>query len=334
MDGAAGVHPDPQPLAGLQPSRRQRLQRQQFLGQPHAPAGVTLREQLPQERLVLGPAGEVPAAAQEQGLLQGPLELVVALLDVAVLVRLPGVDRLPAQPVVPQQRLVAPLERLAVAAGGHRGRQAVGAVDHRHPAQLAQGILQSLTEALEALGETHHAGLPVRVGQHEVVHQVRERRAGQRDAYVGAVREVAGAQPTRLVDLGEEDLLGRPVQGPPLLDPPLQRPQLALGEAAGVLPLQPAEQGLDLQAGIEGQLRLHLGPDVGEGVGSGSPGTLHRSHLAGQLAEPAVLARGLLIDAGPGRRLPLGQALQVEAAQAAHLLIGDHPKPPCGKGFG
>jgi hypothetical protein len=100
-DGAPAIDPHPQPLAGLQPARRQRPQRQQLLGQPRPPAGVTLREQLPQERLVLGPAGEVAAAAQEQGLLQGPLELVVALLDVAVLVRLPGVDRLPAQPVVP-----------------------------------------------------------------------------------------------------------------------------------------------------------------------------------------------------------------------------------------
>jgi hypothetical protein len=101
VDGAAAIDPHPQPLAGLQPARRQRPQRRQFLGEPRPPAGVALREQLPQERLVLDPTGEVPAAAQEQGLLQGPLELAVALLHVAVLMRLPRVDGLPAQPVVP-----------------------------------------------------------------------------------------------------------------------------------------------------------------------------------------------------------------------------------------
>jgi len=60
------------------------------------------------------------------------------------------------------------------------------------------------------------------------------------------------------MDLGEEDLPGRPVLGPPLLDPSLQRPQLAVGEATGILPLQILEQGL----GLEGLCTLIRQSDV------------------------------------------------------------------------
>ena len=75
-------------LACLQPTGRQRPQQRQLLRQPCTPTRVALREQLPQERLVRFPAGEVAAATQHQRLVQGPLELAMALLHVAVLVAL------------------------------------------------------------------------------------------------------------------------------------------------------------------------------------------------------------------------------------------------------
>jgi hypothetical protein len=143
------------------------------------------------------------------------------------------------------------------------------------------------------------------------------------------VREVAGAQPSGVVDLGEEHLPGRPLQGAPLLDAPLQGPQLAVGEAAGEATLQIGEQGLGLQSGVDSKQRFELRPDLGEGVGPCTVVAVHASHLAGQLAEPAVLASGLLIHAGLGRRLTPRQSPRVQAAQAAHLLIGDHLNPPC-----
>jgi hypothetical protein len=52
------------------------------------------------------------------------------------------------------------------------------------------------------------------------------------------------------------------------------------------------------------------------------------AYLAGQLAEPPVLACGLGVHAGLGGRLLGGEAESIEAAEAAHLLVGDHPKPP------
>jgi len=81
---------------------RQRLQHGHLLCQALRSAAVQLREQLPQKRLVRQPLGEVPAAPQQQRLLQGPLEPVMALLHVAVLVGLRRVDRLALQAVVLQ----------------------------------------------------------------------------------------------------------------------------------------------------------------------------------------------------------------------------------------
>jgi hypothetical protein len=222
MDGAATIHPHRDALAGVEALPRQRPQQGQLLDQPRLAAAVTLREQLPQERLVRRPADEVPAAAQHQGLVQRPLELPVALLHVAVLVRLRRIDRLALQPVVPQQRLVTPLKGRAIAAWWYGRRQGVRAMHLGSAAQLGQGVLQALAEALEALAEADAAGLPVRVGQHEMVDQMRERLTVDGHLQAGGVRKVGGAQVAGLVDLAEEHLLGRTVQGTPLLDVPLQ----------------------------------------------------------------------------------------------------------------
>jgi hypothetical protein len=233
-DGAARFHPQPQPLARLQPPWGQGPQQRQFLGQAGPSPGVELCEQLLQEGGVGIPAAEVPAAPQHQGLVQRLLEAVVPLLDVTVLVALAGLDGLGGQAVMLEQGLVTPLEGVGIAAGLDGRGQAVGAVQVRHAAEFPEGVLQALAEALVALGEADGARLPVGVGQHEVVDQVGEGGAVQGDAQLGAVGEVGGGQPAGVVDLGEEDLLGRAVLGPPLPEPPLEGPHLAVGETPGM----------------------------------------------------------------------------------------------------
>ena len=332
VDGAAGIHSHVDALTCVNTLGRQRPQQRQFLQKPYTPALIPLGEQLLQKRLVGRPVGEVAAAAQHQRLVQRPLELAVALLDVAVLVRLGRVDGLALQTVVLQQPLIPLLERASVTARRHRGRQGIGAMHPGHAAQFGQGVLQAVAEALEALGEADGAGLPVRVSQHEVVDQVRERLTSDGHLQAGRVREVRGTQAAGFVDLAEEDFLGRPVQGSPFFEVPLQGAQLPLGEAARILALQPVEHGLGLQAGVERQQFFDPRPDVGERVGPGSPGMLH-AHLTGQLAEPAILACGLVVDAGLGGGLSFAQLQLVETAQPTDVQIGDHPKPPCRKGL-
>jgi hypothetical protein len=293
------------------------------------PAGIGLLEQLSQEHLVSVPAGEVPAAPQHQGLVQGPLELVMALLDVAVLMALASLDGLGLQAVVLQQGLVTLLERLGpFDAWLDSGGQAVGAVQLRHAAQLPQGVLQALAEALQALREADGAGLPVGVGQDEVVDQVVERDAAEGHAQVGAMREVAGTQPPGVMDLGEEDLLGGALQGSPLPAPPLQGPQLAVGEAAREATLQVGKDGLGLQPRVELKQLLDLGPDLGEGIGSGPPVPVHAFDLAGELTEPAILASSLGVHAGLQGSQFFASALLFQAAELPHLRIGDHRVPP------
>lgn len=303
--------------------------------QTPAPARVALRPQPTQQRFIGRPAVKVAAATQHQSLIQRPLELVVALLHVAVLVGMPRLDRLAAQAVMTQQCLITLRERGRTFCPRRDGRrQPVGTVQLRHTAQFPQGVLQALAEALVALGEANRARLPVRVGQDKVIDQVIEGRAGNAHTQVGAMREVTGAQSSRMMDLSEEYLLRRSVKGTPAFDVPLQRPQLTVGEAARPATLQVGEQGLGLQSGVEPQLFFQLRPDLGEGIGSRAVVAFHASHLAGQFAEPAILACRLGVHAGLVGGSLLGQPSEIESSQSSHLLIGDHPEPPVWAGSG
>ncbi len=198
VDGAAAIHPHRDALAGVDTLPGKRTQQRQLLDQPRRPAPIPLGEQLPQEPLVRRPAGEVPAAAQHQGLVQRPLELPVALLHVAVLMRPRRVDRLALQAVVPQQRLVTELKGPPITAGRDGRRQGVGTMHPGDTAQLGQGILQAVAEALEALRKTDRDQFPVRVRQHPVIDQVIERLAADRHPQADNVHAIQVAQMPRM----------------------------------------------------------------------------------------------------------------------------------------
>lgn len=234
-------------------------------------------------------------------------------------------DGLGPQTVVVQQRLVTLLEGL----GGfdarlHGRRQAIGAVPLGGATQLPQGVLQPLAEALQALREAQGRRLPVGVGQDEMIEQVVERQPVDGHAQVSAMGEVAGTQTTGVMHLGEEDLLGRPFQGSPLPAATLQGPQLAIGKAAREAALQVSEDGLGLQSGVEAEQRLDLGPNFGEGIHAGPPMPVHGFDLAGEPAEPAILAATLGIHARLEGRPFFAHALLLKATKFSHLGIGDH----------
>ena len=142
MNSAAGVHPHLQPLARLQTPLRQGLKPGQFFSQADLPSGIGLLEPLPQKLLIGVPAGEVPAAPQHQRLVQGSLELTMALLGVAVLMTFARLDGLSLQTVVLEQSLVTLLERPGPFDARLNGRrQSIGTVQLRHAAQFPQGVL-------------------------------------------------------------------------------------------------------------------------------------------------------------------------------------------------
>jgi len=296
VDRAPRVHTGGDPTVHLQPPQRQRRQHRLFLGEPLAAVGVPPGHDLAEKRLVLAAAGEVAASPQHQRLVNGLLEPVVALLDVAVLVRLPRPDRLGVEAVMRQQRPVTSGEPLGFGIGLDRRGEAVGAVLPGNPSQFPEGVLQPRAQALPALREADRAGLPVRVGEYEVVDQVVERLARDRDAQLGHVREVRGTEPTRFMILCEEHLLRRPLGGPPVFEPPLEGPQLPVGVPTREAALQVEEEGLGLEPRVEAEPLLDLGPHVLERVLPGPPG-VGDSPLGGEPVRVAVLACRLLVDA-------------------------------------
>jgi hypothetical protein len=327
VDRAPGIDPGLEPPGHLQPASRQRRQGGHLLMKTLLSTGIPPGHEPLEKQLIVAPAGEIAAASEHQGLVDGLLEAVVTLLDVAILVRLPWLDRLAFEPVMREESLVSASEHFGFGIAVDRGGQAIGAVSPGDSSQFPQGVLQALAEALEALGEADGAGLPVGVGEDEVIDHVVERLAEDGDAELGHAGEVALGEPARLMDLGEEDLPWRPFEGPPLSDPSLQAPELDVGKPPRIAALQVEEEGLGLEARVEPEQFEEFGPDVLERVLPGPPGAWD-SPLAGEPIGVAVLACRLLVDAGlVGSPSQCAFGLD-QLPQPPEQAIGDHPSAP------
>ena len=327
MDRAPRIDPRLEPAGHLQPARRQRRQHGHFLEKTLLSVAIASGHELLEKRLIVASTGEIAAPAQHQGLVDGVLESVMTLLDVAIFVGLSRLDRLSFEAVMRHQSLVSPSEHLVLRIGVDRRGQTIGAVPSRNPSQFPQGVLQPFAEALEALGEADGTGLPVGVGEHEVVDQVVERRAGDGDAEFAHVGEITLGEPPRFVGLCEEYLLGRSFEGAPLFDPALQATELDIGEPSRKAPLQVVEQGLGLEPWVEPELRDEFGPDVLERVLPGPPGAWD-APLTGEPIGVAVLACRLLVDAGLVGSLSQGVFGLDQLPQPPEQTIGDHPDAP------
>jgi hypothetical protein len=142
VNQTAGIDPASDLQARRQPGLGQPFERRDFLGEPVRPTGVADGHDLPQERPILVPAGEVAAAAKPQRLVDGRFEVPVRRFRVAVLVRLSGVGPLACHAVMGQQIAVPGLELPRRRQVVHRRTQGVAAVPPRHPAQLPERVLQ------------------------------------------------------------------------------------------------------------------------------------------------------------------------------------------------
>jgi hypothetical protein len=220
-DRAPMAHLHAPPLQGFQPPARQRPQHRQLLDEARLPARILLGHDSMHKRRVLFPTAKVALATHEQGLVQRPLELPMTLLAIPVFVATRRVGRLADQTIMAQKCLVLSREHFQVAVGMHRQRQAIGAVPRRYPAQGPQRVLQALAEAGETLRKTQRQVFPIRVGQHKMVGQMRERLPLDGYAQARQVGEVRGSQTPGLMHLREKYFLGRSRRGAPNFHPPL-----------------------------------------------------------------------------------------------------------------
>jgi hypothetical protein len=330
VNQTAAIDAGLQTLARFQAPSRQRSELGAFFLQPVTPAGIEKREPLLQELRIGFSTGEVPASAQHQGLVDGGLEAMVPLFDVAVFVGVVGLDLLAGHAVVGQQCLIPLCELFFIGEVVDGRAHAIGAMPLRDAAEFEQRILQTRAEAFKALREADRRRLPIRVGQHKMVDHVVE--ALPLDAHAQVVHhgEIGGAEPPGLMNLGEEDFLGRTGTGTPATDVALQRPQLVVGEAARMAPLQFFEDGLGLQPGLGFEQLAHAAPHLREGIGTRAPG-VGQDGFAGPFAELAIFACGLLVHVRPPRRLGQRFAVGQQAEQLLDLLVRNHRNPPCAR---
>ena len=305
MNQAAGVDATGQLQARRQPRLGQVFERRNLLGEAILSTRVPRRHNLLQELHVLVAAGELAAAAEQQCLIDRRLEVPVRRLRIAVLVRLPGVDSLARHTVVCQQIAIACLKLARRREVVHRRSQGIAAVPSWHAAQFPEGVLQAVGERLERLRCTQRHGLPVRVGEHEVVHHVIETLAGDRDVQRAHVREVGGREIAGVVDLAEHDRLPRSMRRPPLPHATLEGTAMRIEELARMLATQPVEERLGEQPWLGLEPLLDCGPDRRKRIGPCAVSPRHGRLLprAGQLAVIAVLTGGLVAHAcSPGRQ--------------------------------
>lgn len=330
VDRAPGIDSRLEPSRHLQPASRQGRQRGSFFMETLLSIGIATRHELLEERLIVATAGEITAPSQHQGLVDSLFETMMTLLDVAILVGLSRLDCLAFEAVMREQCLVSLCEHFGFWIAVDRGGQAIGAVSPGDSSQFPQGVLQPFAEALETLGEADRAGLPVGVGEHEVIDHVVERFAEDGDAELGHAGEITLGEPPRLVHLGEEHLLGRPFEGTPLFDPSLQATELDVGETTREAALQVEKEGLGLKPRVEPELFEKFGPDVLERVLPGPPG-MGSSSLTGKRVGVTVLACRFLVDAGFVSGLSQCVFGLDQLPQSPEQTIGNHPYAPAKK---
>ena len=136
-------------------------------------------------------------------------------------------------------------------------------------------------------------------------------------------REVGGAQLAGRVDLIEEDLLGRALDGPPRLDLPLQGAELAVGEPAREAALEVLEEGLGLEPGVEFQPVAEFGPDVLERILPGPPGPWGERFTGQPIGVPIFASRLGVHTHLHGGKIE-GISLAEELAKPANLGVLDH----------
>jgi hypothetical protein len=141
MDRAPRIDSGLEPSRHLQPATRQGRQHGHFFEKSLLSVGIASGHEFLEERLIVASAGEIATPSEHQGLVDGLLETMVTLLDVAILVGLSRLDRLTFEAIMCEQSLVSASKQLGFGIAVDRGGQAIGAVSPGDSSQFPQGVL-------------------------------------------------------------------------------------------------------------------------------------------------------------------------------------------------
>ncbi len=150
----------------------------------------------------------------------------------------------------------------------HGRRQRIRTMPLWHSAEFPEGFLNAGTEGFERFGKAQRHRFHIAVRQHAVVQPVIESRSGDRHLELIADREVAGRQPSGIMNLTEEDRLAWTVKASPFRHTPFERASSGIGKPTGVTLLQPVEQCLRFELRLRFQPLLHFVPNLFERIDS------------------------------------------------------------------
>ena len=171
---------------------------------------------------------------------------------------------------------------------------------------------------------------PIRVRQHEVVHQMIEWLATDGDVQGVHACEVGGGQVTRLMNLPKDDGLAWSVDGSPLPHATLKRAAMRVEELTWVHLPQPIKEHLGAQSRLGLKLLFNLCPDRGKGIDT-CPVETRRPLLfanAGECFLVAIIPSRLGTHASSPCRYGQGHPQTEVAIQTPHLAIRNHRTPP------
>lgn len=194
-----------------------------------------------------------------------------------------------------------------------------------HSTEFPERFLNTRTECFKRFGKAQRYRFHITVRQGAVVQRVIESRSGDRDPQLIADREVTGRQPSRMMDLAEEDHLAWTVKASPLRHTPFERSSSGIRKPTHVFPLQPVEQGLRFELRLCFQSLLHFAPNSLEWIDSRAV-VSSRFPLRRQTHVIAILTRGFLTHLGHPCRSGQRSAQPEQSPKFLDVSILDHRK--------
>lgn len=221
------------------------------------------------------------------------------------------------------QRGVPIRQRLATGMISHGRRQRIRTMPLWHSTEFPERFLNAGTQCFKRFGKAQRHRFHIAVRQHAVVQRVIESRSGDRHLELVADREVTGRQPSRMMNLTEEDRLAWTVQASPFRHTPFERSSSGIGKPTDVILLQPVEQCLRFEPWFRFQPLLQFVPNLFERIDSRAV-VSSRFPLRRQSLVIAVLACGFLTHLGHPCRSGQCPAQIEQPPQFLDSSIRDH----------